>query len=675
MTDKTTDTTTDTNISNNERHIKEIEETEDTYKITFAKFLEESDEYEEEDDGERPKELFEDDDYKKSYDLDTGTQYRDMVFELRQRDENTRRLGLAFSSIEPVERSFGNEILLHGKENVILDRLQNKAPLLLNHDINDQIGVVEGASVNGQTGRAVVRFGKSQRADEVYQDILEGIRSQVSVGYRIHEMQKASDDPVTFDVNRWEPFEVSIVSIGADQTVGVGRSTDSFKTRIFERNQMEPKVETEVRIEPKLVDMVDEKIIREEVQKSELNRISEIEAYGNEHNEKELARVFISEGRGVADFQSAILDKIKTRKPEKVHSVGLTQKENQNYSWMKLIRALANPSDRKLQEDASFEFEASRAQAEKNGIDPNGAWVPSDVIYGQRLEKRADLIVGTDSLGGYTVQTDVLSNNFIDVMRSNMVFGDVGVTELNGLNGKVSIPGISAGSTAYWVAENGAVTESNQTFIAKTMDGKTVGAMVDIGANLLKQSSMDIEAFVRNDIARTLAVEIENKGIVGDGSSNAPTGVNSTSGITMEALATADTPLQADIVAMWKGLASNNALRGNLNWVGASTALANMMATPRTATYGDIMILDPNASEWRLMGYPVYSSENCVFSGVNKLFLGDWSSLVMGTWGNGLQLNVDPYTNSNTGAVRVVGLYLVDFTVRNPKSFAATTNP
>ena len=109
--------------------------------------------------------------------------------------------------------------------------------------------------------------------------------------------------------------------------------------------------------------------------------------------------------------------------------------------------------------------------------------------------------------------------------------------------------------------------------------------------------------------------------------------------------------------------------------MGASTALANMMATPRTATYGDIMILDPNASEWRLMGYPVYSSENCVFGSINKLFLGDWSSLVMGTWGNGLQLNVDPYTNSNTGAVRVVGLYLVDFTVRNPKSFAATTNP
>mgnify|MGYP003150027373 CR=1 FL=1 len=126
---------------------------------------------------------------------------------------------------------------------------------------------------------------------------------------------------------------------------------------------------------------------------------------------------------------------------------------------------------------------------------------------------------------------------------------------------------------------------------------------------------------------------------------------------------------------MWKGVASNNALRGNLNWVGASTALANMMETLRGGTGSDLYILDPRQRDWQLMGYPVYTSENCVFGGINKLFFGDWSSLVMGTWGNGLDLIVDPYTGSSAGTTRVVGLYLVDFCVRNPKSFAATTNP
>ena len=126
---------------------------------------------------------------------------------------------------------------------------------------------------------------------------------------------------------------------------------------------------------------------------------------------------------------------------------------------------------------------------------------------------------------------------------------------------------------------------------------------------------------------------------------------------------------------MWTALASNNALRGNLHWAGASTALANMMSTPRTVTYGDIMILEPNQAEWRLMGYPVHTTVYCVSGSINKLFFGDWSSLVMGTWGNGLDLIVDPYTGSSAGTTRVVGLYLVDFCVRNPKSFAITTNP
>jgi len=655
------------------RSIKEIKETEDSYVIEFEKIKRESDEETEEEteDISTEENSFKEDDEERTDIVTKEKLYRTFNVDRSSIDEESRSVTLAFSSEAPVERSFGIEVLNHTGESVRLGRLNNKAPLLVNHQTEPVIGVVERANIDSdKIGRAIVRFGRSTVANEIFEDVKDGIRSQVSVGYKIHEMEKDNNsDDNLFRATDWEPFEVSIVSIGADQTVGIGRSSESeFKTSITERTE---KMGTEITNEP----VVDVAKIEADIQKRELNRIKEIEAYGAEHSEKELAREYIVDGRTVPEFQCAILEKIANRPTEKVHEIGLTPKETRNFSWLKIIRALANPADRKMQEDASFEFEASRAQAQKSGVDPQGAFVPADVIYGQKLKERADLIVGTDSLGGYTVQTDVLAQNFIDVLRANMVFSQLGITELNGLNGKVSIPGISSGSTAYWVAENSAITESTPTFIARTMDGKTCGAMTDISRNLMLQSSMDVEAFVRNEIARNLAVEIENKGLVGDGSSNAPTGVNSTTGVTSEALATADTPLQADIVAMWKALASNNALRGNLAWVGASTALANMMATPRTATYGDIMILDPNVSDMRLMGYPVYSSENCVFGSINKLFFGDWSSLVMGTWGNGLDLIVDPYTGSSAGTTRVVGLYLVDFCVRTPKSFAITTNP
>tara|TARA_Y100000593_G_scaffold91989_1_gene182277 strand:- start:849 stop:1883 length:1035 start_codon:yes stop_codon:yes gene_type:complete len=344
---------------------------------------------------------------------------------------------------------------------------------------------------------------------------------------------------------------------------------------------------------------------------------------------------------------------------------------------MKLIRALANPSDKRLQEEASFEFDASRAQAEKSGIDPQGAFVPSDVIFGQRMDLQRDLVVGTDSAGGYTVQTDVLASSFIDVLRANMVFSKVGVTELNGLNGKVSIPGTDAGSTAYWVAENSAITESAPTFIARTLTGKTCGAMTQIARNLMLQSSIDVEAFVRNDIAKSLAVEIEAKGLTGNGTGNAPIGVFNTTGVGGTTINAANNPDWGDIVDIWNGVASNNALRGNLNWVGASTITANMMKAFRNGAGSDPILtdtagVDGNAS---LMTHPYYITESNVEAGKSLLTFGDWSALVMGSWGNGLDLIVDPYTNSSSGATRVVGLYLLDFAITTPKSFSCSVNP
>ena len=661
-----------------ERHIKAVEETTDSVIIEFAK-SEETEPEEIEDSPEPEVELetslgdhYEEDERM----IETGTLSRTFDLDRSAIDEANRTVSVIFSSETPVDRSFGVEILDHDRGSVRMDRLQKRAPVLLNHNMSDQLGVVERATIDpDRKGRALIRFGRGRLSTEVFNDVVDGIRSQVSVGYRIHKMEKADSETVTFRAVDWQPFEISVVPTGADSSAIVGRSEDqNFKTEIVERIS---KMETEIIKEP--APQVDESKIREAVQKAELKRISEIESYGSEHNESELAREYIVDGRTVPEFQSAILEKIKNYKtPETVHAIGLTPKETRAFSWMKLIRAMANPHDRKLQEDASFEFDASRAQADKNGLDPQGAWVPADVIYGQNYEdQKRDLTAGTNTAGGFTVQTDVLADSFIDVLRANMVFSKVGVTELNGLNGKVSIPGSDAGSTAYWVAENGSITESDQTFIARSLDGKTVGAMTDISMNLMKQSSIDVEAFVRNDIAMTLATQIELKGLTGNGTSNTPIGVYNTTGVGGTTINGANAPDWGDIVDIWNGVSSNNALRGNLAWVGGSTITANCMKAFRNGT-GSEPILDDgigNDGEHRLMTYPYHVSENNVEAGKSLLTFGDFSALVMGSWGNGLDLRVDPFTNSNTGATRVVGLYLVDFAVRTPKSFSCSVNP
>jgi HK97 family phage prohead protease len=157
---------------------------------------------------------------------DNKIEYRSI--EIRKSDVNTdeRTIELSFSSEEPYERYWGIEILDHSKESVVIDRLNNAAPLLLHHDNRDQIGVVEKAWVDDRRGKALVRFSRSARAEEIYQDVLDGIRRNVSVGYIIHEMilEKEEEGMETYRVKRWEPLEISIVPVPADNSVGVGRS-------------------------------------------------------------------------------------------------------------------------------------------------------------------------------------------------------------------------------------------------------------------------------------------------------------------------------------------------------------------------------------------------------------------------------------------------------------------
>jgi hypothetical protein len=161
-----------------------------------------------------------------------GNGRRQRTLLVRGIDPETRTVELAFSSdYERGERSFGIEILDHSPGAVNLERLRNRAPLLVNHSFDDQVGVVESARIDAdRVGRAVVRFGTSARAAEVFQDVVDGIRSQVSVGYCIDEAEML-DEPDSegndvYRITRWTPYEISLVPVAFDPTVGVGRSLD-----------------------------------------------------------------------------------------------------------------------------------------------------------------------------------------------------------------------------------------------------------------------------------------------------------------------------------------------------------------------------------------------------------------------------------------------------------------
>lgn len=354
--------------------------------------------------------------------------------------------------------------------------------------------------------------------------------------------------------------------------------------------------------------------------------------------------------------------------PQDAATVGMGRRDVQRYSLVRAIRAAMTNDWR----GAELEREASEATAQRLGRQPQGSFfVPADW-----LESR-DLLVGTASAGGNTVATDLLAQNFIDLLRNRMIVREAGATMLTGLVGNVAIPRQSGGATAYWVAENTAATESGQTFDQVAMSPKTVGAFTDISRKLLLQSSIDVESLVRMDLATVLALAIDLASLHGSGSSNQPTGIAATSGIGSVAGGTnGAAPTLAHLISLETEVAQDNADMGRLGYITNTKVRGKLKSTAMVASTDSRMVWQEGAMP--LNGYRGLIT-NQVRSDLDKgsatgvcsaLFFGNWADLIVGMWG-GLDILVDPYTGGTAGTVRVVALQDVDVAVRHPQSFAA----
>ena len=667
------------------RHIVAVVEDEATVTITFTKSEFDMDESEEADEAieaaeeaveevaeetleGRPKDIYgnepDDPDYVGPATRKGPTErvFRSAVFD-RESVTEDRRVTLAFSSEMEVDRGWGMEVLDHSPGAIKSEFIgSGRAPLLVDHDMADQVGVVEQIEIGSdRVARARVRFGKSKRAEEIWQDVVDGIRSNVSVGYVINEMVQDGKrgDREVFRATSWTPLEISIVSIPADTSVGVGRSIVAAESH--------PKIE----VKPMSEDI---NVVRDDAAKAERSRVAAILDLATRHNQREFGEAAIRDGASLDQFRGALLDKVGSKPLHVNNEVGLSDKEVRNFSFVRAIRALSNPQDRRAQEEAAFEFDASRAAAAKEGRDSRGIMIPADVLYRDLTTSTAS---GT-SKAGNTVATDLLAERFIDVLRNRMVLNTLGAQFLTGLQGNVAIPRKTSAADVYWVGENSAPTESTNkpAFDQVTMSPKTLAAYVDYSRRLMLQSSLDVEAMVRNDLATSIAVAMDGAAVAGSGT-NRPTGVLNTSGIGSVTLGTnGGAPTWAMVTNLVKEVEVDNALNGAAAFLTNGQVKAKMANTPRQASGVEgNFILGPDIAN--LFGYPLITSQQ-VPSDLSKgsasgtlsaMIFGVWSDLLVGQW-SGIDLMADPYTGSNAGTVRIVAFHDCDFAVRHPESFA-----
>ena len=574
-------------------------------------------------------------------------------------DEEKRLVRIGLSSETPVERSFGLEVLSHRAEDIDTSFMNSgTAPLLDSHDPSKQIGVVEEFKLDEKAKRtvALVRFGRSALAQEVFQDCIDGIKKNISVGYTIKEMERSTNDIYGdhFRVS-WQPLEASIVAIPADmdtKKVGVGRSKDKQPNK-----QKEIKMSEEKRQD---IDVKEVKSIAVEEAKKEFTRNSkEILDLAAKHDKRDLGHQAISDGLNVDDFRKVLLDEVRNDVPlETPKEIGLTEKETKRFSILKAINAMANPTDRAAQENAAFEFECSREAGKIYNATPQGVMLPPEILrtWGQR-----DLNASDDS---NLIGEDYRGSDFIDVLRNNSAVMPLATT-LNGLSGDVKIPKKTAASTAAFIsAEGGAAGESEMTIGSVTMSPKTCGAFTDCTRQLLIQSSIDVENLIRDDLAKSMAVAIDNGALEGSGSSGNPTGITNTSGINTVSLSSAAAPTWAETVSMESSLAVDNALLGDLAYIVHPTNYGTLKTTTKDSGSGRFI-----AENGEVNGYKVVVSPQLT---VNNYVFGNFRDLLIGFFG-GLDIVVDPYSNSSSGTVRIVALQSVDVNVRHAVSFCAAS--
>ena len=580
-------------------------------------------------------------------------QHRAMEMEMSPIDEETRTVKMALSSEEPVARSFGTEVLDHTREAIDLSFLASgRAPLLLDHDPEKQIGVIKSVQLdeNARRLRAEVRFGKGELAREAFSDVVDGIKANISVGYSIDKMERDVDDKETYRAKSWKPVEASLVSIPADMTVGVGRSGKADNKPVIRTSFKEDNIMSEVNVEA----------VKAEAQQAAQKNAAQIVELGARHNKSDMAREAIASGKSIDEFRGELLESIGSTTALESQEIGMTKAETRNFSLVRAIHALANPTDRRAQEAAAFEFECSRAAADQYGKTAQGIMLPAEVL---RSWNKRDLSAGTDT---DLLTEDYRGGEFIDVLRNASSVMTAGATVLGGLSSDVKIPKKTATSTAYWVAEAGAPTESEMTVGNVSLAPKTLGAFTDVTRQLLIQSSLDVENLIRDDLAQTLALAIDKAALEGTGSSNQPTGIENLTDVGSVTFAAAGAPTFANMVAMETAVANDNALAGNLSYI-LPAALAGTLKTTEKATNTAQFVM----SGGQINGYNALVSNQCSAS---HAYFGNFSDLLVGMFG-GLDIVVDPYTASTTGTVRVVALQSVDVAARNDESFCKGIDP
>ncbi len=615
---------------------------------------------------------------------------RSASFDRASIDTDKRTVNLSFASAEPVKRWFGQEVLSFEPGDCDLSRLENGAALLLNHDTNNQIGVVEKAWIENGRGMATVRFSKAPEAQQIFDDVADGIRTKVSVGYNVNaarEIAKEGDDS-TFLISSWQPYEISIVSVPADDSVGVGRAANGTETEI--------KVELLTPMNRTLLDAAAGVVAQSggggaAAVVPPVVSVTTVSDRNKESGEilavaarckipMADAQRFISEGKSAADFNRHVIENHYRATPIDTapdFSTRDAQNAIKRYSVRRLILAGIPDSGVKL-DGAEAEVHAELRRGAHQA--PKGFLIP-EVILQRMFVPDGDMraLSVTSFAGGQAlVGTQTLGGQYIELLRNRPVIDRLGVRRLGGLVGNVAIPRGTGGATAYWLPASGAATKTDQTFGQLGLTPHRLVAATAFEKDLVMQASLDVEGVVREDLQLVSAIEIDRAAMLGTGNAGQPQGVVTVASATDVTFGGAAT--YGKFVDFETNVATGNALMGNPAYVisPATRGKTKVVTKIASSQYSNFIF---EAQQGMFPGDGVINSYPAIVTNqvgaaaavANQVIFGNWNDMFFASWA-GLDLVVDPYSLAENGQIKVVLTQWCDVGIRHTASFCKSTD-
>lgn len=579
----------------------------------------------------------------------------------------------SLTSVAPVQRTYGVEVLLCTPEAVNLERARDGLPLILHHDKRQIAGRVHNIRADGQRVRGQLRFFDTTPGREARAMVEAGHR-ELSIGYVVNKDTRDGDGNVI--VTRWTLLEVSVVAIPADPGVGIGRSfnMDTQDTNITDNGDGSHLSRSQ----------------RRQVQQTgqaEIDRVRQITKIGSEYGDyvtPEHVAEAVERGHSVERFQNTILGLMSTEGTDVRHGPAIIRHRGdpesgltRGFSIGRAIQAEIDPAG--YMREAGREREVSKELSRRMGVATSGLIVPFDAF----LDAPRQRDMTTTGYGGSTVQTTVAAAMWMDSLRERSLAVGLGVQVLPGLTGPTQLPRKSLVSQVGWHGEIEAASETQPATTNSSLTPHRVGNYVEVSRQLMLTSVLAVENMVRMDLQDSCMNELDRVLFVGSGLGDEPQGVAKSVGVGIVVGGTNG----ADLA--WSHILELERVVDDVNGL-MRPASCGYVINGRTRSYLKRLAKLPGDGEGLVMGseridpvgFGVLNGYRCGVSrkipsdltkgsgtNLSMLLFGDFSSAVIGIFGGGVEIIVDPYTLAPTAQVRITANLFCDVACRQPGSF------